>query len=71
MDVNVYALERIARERLTEFRDHSARLALLRAAHPARTRVSRVVGAALIRVGHWLARGDTVRTRNAGVRVAR
>lgn len=70
MDFNLYAAERIMEDRLAELRRRSARLALLRAVQPA-PRLSRRLGAGLIRVGHWLVREDAVRVRNAGVRVAR
>ena len=70
MDFNLYAVERVMEDRLAELRRRSAQLALLRAVQPV-PRPSRRLGAALIRVGHWLAQGNAVRVRNAGVRVAR
>ncbi|HEX7787605.1 MAG TPA: hypothetical protein VF653_15415 [Methylomirabilota bacterium] len=67
MDYNEYAAEMIVTHRLAELREHSARLALLRRARP--TTRSRRIAAALIRVGHRLARDRPAAARNAGVRL--
>jgi hypothetical protein len=69
MDFNEYVAEAVVAQRLAELRERGARLARLGADRPAPPRLSRWVGAALIRIGHWLAQGP--RARNAGVRLAR
>ncbi len=71
MDLNEYVVEMIAEQRLAELRERGARLALLATERRARRSLSRRVGRALIRVGHWLAQSPSGRTRNAGVRLAR
>ncbi|HEX7217484.1 MAG TPA: hypothetical protein VF578_24985 [Methylomirabilota bacterium] len=71
MDLNEYAVEMIAAQRLAELRERGARLALLATERRARRSLSRRVGVALIRVGHWLAQSPPARARNAGVRLVR
>ena len=71
MDVNTYAIEKLVAGRLADLRAASARVALLRSAQIGRRGVGVAVGAALIRLGHWLAPGEAVSAPNAGVRVAR
>jgi len=71
MDLNVYAVEWLAAERVAELRARSARCALLRAGRPARPRWARRLAVALVRAGHWLGQGHVTRPRNAGVRLAR
>ena len=71
MDFNEYVAEVIAAQRLAELRERGARLALVDAGRSARAGLSRRLGAALIRMGHWLLQGQATRTRNAGVRLAR
>jgi hypothetical protein len=70
MDGNLYAVEKIAAQRLTDLRAARAREALLESARAGRPHVGAVLGAALIRAGQWLT-GEAVPGRNAGVRVAR
>ena len=70
MDFNEYVAEVIAAQRLAELRERGARLALLDAGRSARPR-RRWLGAALIRMGHRLVRGQPGRAGNAGVRLAR
>jgi hypothetical protein len=71
MDLNEYVVEMIAAQRLADLRERGARLALLATGRRARPPLSRRVGRALIRVGHWLAQSQPARARNAGVRLAR
>lgn len=68
MEANIYAVEVMARDRLAELRAARVRAALLESARGESGRgVSAVVGAALIRLGQWLAPAAP----NAGVRVVR
>lgn len=71
MDVNTYAIEKIAAGRLAELRAVGARVALLESVRLGPRGVGPAVGSALIRLGHWLAPDDTGAAPNAGVRVAR
>jgi hypothetical protein len=71
MDLNDYVVEMIAAQRLSELRERGARQALLATGRRARPRLSRRLGVVLIRVGHWLARGEARPVPNAGVRLAR
>jgi len=57
MDVNVYALRKLAEMRLDEMRAEGARIALLDALRGPRRGVGERAGAVLIRVGQWLS-GD-------------
>jgi hypothetical protein len=68
MEDNVYAVEVMMAQRLADLRAAGARAALVESARGGRRGVAAVVGAALIRAGQWLARGEAP---NAGVRVAR
>jgi hypothetical protein len=70
MDVSDYITEKMVAIRLEELRERSARLALLDHARGGRRGPAPRLGAALVRLGQWLA-GDRVPGRNAGVRVAR
>jgi hypothetical protein len=54
MDINVYALEMMARERLTHLRAEARRLDLLALARPPRPRLRVRLGAALVALGEWL-----------------
>ncbi len=47
--------EQLVRERLDEARALAARLALIRSLRPVRRPMRVVVGAALIKIGHWVA----------------
>jgi hypothetical protein len=67
MDFSVYITEQLVAVRLAELRAQSARLAAIAAARPSQA-ASQRVGAALVRLGRWLAGGD-VPGQNAGVRV--
>lgn len=71
MDVNTYAIEKIADGRLADLRAAGARAALLESARLGPRGVGPAVGSALIRLGHWLAPDDAGAAPNAGVRVAR
>lgn len=71
MDFNAYATEKIAEVRLADLRAARARAALVDAARVGRRGLGPALGATLIRVGRWLAQGDAVTARNAGVRVMR
>lgn len=71
MGDNVYAIEVMMVQRLADLRAAGARAALVEAARGGRRGVAAVVGAALIRAGQWLARGEAGAAPNAGVRVAR
>ncbi|HEY7250393.1 MAG TPA: hypothetical protein VIG37_07845 [Methylomirabilota bacterium] len=71
MDLNHYAVEMTAAQRLAELRERGARHALLATGRRARPPLSRRIGVVLIRVGHWLARSHPGSARNAGVRLAR
>jgi len=70
MDVNTYAIEKIADGRLADLRAAGARAALLESARLGSRGIGPAVGTALIRLGHWLA-PDEAATPNAGMRVAR
>jgi hypothetical protein len=69
MDFNEYVAEAVVAQRLAELRERGARMALLGAGRPTRPRLSRRLGAALIRAGQRLVQGSPSRTRNAGVRL--
>ena len=71
MELNVYVVEKLAAVRLDELRAERRRIALLEAARGPRAGIASSLGGALIRLGRWLAQGDPVAGRNAGVRVAR
>jgi len=71
MDYNVYATEKIAAGRLADLRAVRERIALVESARGRRRGVGAAVGAALIRVGRWLAQDEGVAAANAGVRLAR
>jgi hypothetical protein len=71
MDLNTYAIEKIANGRLAELRAVGARVALIEAARIGPRGVGAAVGSALIRLGHWLAPAEAAAPPNAGVRVAR
>lgn len=71
MDLNDYAVELIAAQRLRELRERGARQGLLATGRRVRPPLSRRLGVALIRVGQWLAQGEPGPARNAGVRLAR
>ena len=70
MDVSDYITEKMAAARLDELREQSARLALLDRARGGPRGLAPRLGAALVRLGRWLARAG-VPGRNGGVRVAR
>jgi hypothetical protein len=71
MDCNLYATEKIAAGRLADLRAACARIALVESARGRRRGPGAAVGAALIRVGRWLAQDEGVAAANAGVRLAR
>ena len=71
MDINTYAIEKIANGRLTELRAAGARVTLIESARIGPRGVGVAVGSALIRLGHWLAPAEAASAPNAGVRVAR
>jgi len=71
MDLNTYAIEKIANGRLAELRAAGARVALIEAARIGPRGVGATVGSALIRLGHWLAPTEVAAPPNAGVRVVR
>lgn len=71
MDFNLYATEKMAAGRLADLRTASAQAALVRAARIGPRGVRPVLGAALIRLGHWLAPDEAGVASNPGVRVAR
>lgn len=58
MDLNVYAVSKIAEARLAELREDRARIALLDSVRDPRPGVRARLGAALIRVGEWLGAGE-------------
>jgi hypothetical protein len=68
MDGNLYALEKMAVQRIVDLRAERARAALLASA--SRPGVGTALGVALIRAGEWLA-GGAAAGRDEGVRVAR
>ena len=70
MEFSVYVVEKLAALRLDELRAEGRRIALLEAARGPRARIASGLGLTLIRLGRWLAQGDPVAGRNAGVRVA-
>ena len=65
MDLNTYATEKIAEQRLAELRAVTARMASIASAGSPRRGPASALGAALIRAGQWLA------STEAPVRVAR
>ena len=71
MDLNIYATEKMAEERLADLRAAGARAALIESARRGPRGVGPTVGGALIRLGRWLAPGEAVTAPNAGVRLAR
>ena len=71
MEINTYAIEKIANGRLTELRAAGARVALIESARIGSRGVGVAVGSALIRIGHWLAPAAEASPPNAGVRVGR
>ena len=71
MDFNIYAIEKIAAGRLDDLRAAGARAGLVESARVGPRGVGPAVGAALIRLGHWLAPGAAAGASNAGVRVVR
>ena len=71
MDINLYAVEKIAVGRLADLRAAGAQAALIRSARIVPRGVGPVVGEALIRLGRWLAPDEAVVPPNPGVRVAR
>jgi hypothetical protein len=70
MDYNAYVVEKLAETRLTDLRAAGARAALAGSVRVEPRGVGPAVGAALIRLGRWLAPGD-VAAPNGGVRVGR
>jgi hypothetical protein len=70
MDGNLYALEKIAAQRLLDLRSARAHAALLASAWSPRPGLGTALGVVLIRAGEWLA-GGAAAGRKAGVRVAR
>lgn len=71
MELSVYVAEKLAAVRLGELRAEGRRIALLEAVRGPRSGIAPRLGVALIRLGRWLAQGDPVAGRIAGVRVAR
>lgn len=71
MDVNTYAIEKIADGRLADLRAAGARVALIESARIGPRGVGAALGSTLIRLGHWLAPSEAPAAPNAGVRVAR
>jgi hypothetical protein len=66
MDVNLYVLEALSRDRLAELRAGAAAHGLTRAVVPLRRRLRVGVGLALIRLGTWaLGRGRHSLARHA------
>ena len=57
MDVNVYAVSKLAEARLNDLRAERARIALLESLRGPRRPLAERLGAALIRAGRWLS-GD-------------
>lgn len=70
MDGNLYAVEKMAAQRLLELRAARAHAALLASTRTERVGVAAVVGGVLIRAGEWLARGGPSPRSNGEVRVA-
>jgi len=58
MDVNVYAVSKLAESKLGELRAERARIALLESLRGPRRPLAARVGAALIRAGQWLSGED-------------
>lgn len=81
MDLNTYAIEKIAEARLVDLRAVTAQMVLIESAGGSRRGVAAVLGAAIARIrywriGHWrigrsLARGRAVAAPDARVRAAR
>jgi hypothetical protein len=71
MELSVYVAEKLVAIRLEELRAERRRIALLEAVGRPRSGIAPGLGVALIRLGRWLAQGDPVAARIAGVRVAR
>ncbi len=71
MELSVYGVEKLAAMRLDELRADGRRVALLEAVRRPRSRIVSGLGAALMRVGRWLALGKPIVGGKAGVRLAR
>ncbi len=71
MESSAYVVEKLVAVRLDELRAEGRRIALLEALRGPRSGIAFGLGVALIRLGRWLAAGDPVAGRNAGVRVPR
>ena len=56
MDTNLYALETMADERLTQARRHARHVALLARLRPRRRPLRARLGGALVALGEWLRR---------------
>lgn len=70
MDFNLYTVEKIVEVRLADLRAAGTRAALIDSARIGPRGVGPTVGGALIRLGHWLTRGEVSAAPNAGMRVA-
>jgi hypothetical protein len=60
MDTNLYALETMAVERLTQARRHAQHLAVLALARARRRPLRARLGGALVALGEWLRRGPVL-----------
>jgi hypothetical protein len=66
MDLNSYAVEKLAEARLSELRAQRARRARLAAANVLPRGIAPRLGVALVRLGRWLAGGDATVATNVG-----
>ena len=58
MDTNVYVVEKLVADRLAEARAERHRISIVRSARAGHGGIGAGLGAALIRIGQWLTRGD-------------
>ncbi len=57
MDMNLYVAEKLVAQRLAEAYAERRRIAVVRAARREQGGIGAEIGAGLIRIGQWLARG--------------
>ena len=71
MDMNIYVAEKLVADRLAEARADRHRISIARSARSGHGGIAAGLGAALIRIGQWLARGDAAVGERARAHAAR
>jgi hypothetical protein len=71
MDMNIYVAEKLVEARLAEARAERHRIALAQSVRAAHRGMGAELGAALIRIGQWLTRGDAPVAERARAHAAR